>query len=111
MKIIGMKSSNQVSKLEHSMGTKASGVVPSELSLGAVKQKGGQVFRTNDGYIVRGMSAMPTKAFLDLVKKDNGIVEVKYKDGIEDNDQISSTESPLWNVDKNGGEFHIKRNF
>ena len=114
MRIIGqdMKKNSQVEKLEQTMGTTASSQVPSELRLGAIKQKGGQVFRTADGYIIKGMSGMPTKAFTELLKRDNnGVVKTNYRDDIEANDQISETEEPLWNVEKSNGEFNIKRNF
>jgi len=113
MGIIGMKKSNQVdSMMRITAGVQtASSQVSKELSLGRVRQHGGQVFRNQDGYSIKGIPSLSSQAMLDMIKRDNGSVQVKYKDEILDNDQISKTEEPLWVLDRNGDTFNLKRNF
>jgi len=112
MKIIGMKQNSQVEKLNHYIARNSMSATATELRLGDVKRIGGRVFRNKDGYTIKGVPAMPTVAFIDLIKKQNkGVAEVHYKSDLAGNDQISETEEPLWSVDKNNGEFRIKRNF
>ena len=112
MKIIGMKQNSQVEKLSNTVVCNSMSAVASELRLGDIKRSGGQVFRNEDGYTIRGVSSMPTVAFVNLLnKQNNGVVEVNYKNDLAGNDQISETEEPLWSVDKDNGEFRIKRNF
>lgn len=115
MGIIAMKKGNQVDNMMRvtaSQRTGSVGAIAKELQMGLVKRKGGQVFTNDNGYVIKGMSGMPTQAFVDLLKKDNqNVIDVKYKDDIEGNDQISETKEPLWKIDKANGNFNIKRNF
>jgi len=114
MNIIGMKKSSQVDsmmKVTASNSSQNLSAVARELRMGDIKRKGGQVFTNENGYIIKGMSALPTVAFVNLLKKENkGVVEVNYKSDLDGNDQISETEEPLWSVDKQDGNFNIKRN-
>ena len=108
----GSKQADSMMKVTASVGQSNAGKVSPELAMGGVRRLGGQVFRTEAGYEVRGCSSMPTKAFVDLLKKDNGnVINVNYKPELEGNSQISETEEPLWSIDKQNGNFQIKRNF
>lgn len=114
MNIIGMKQSTQANSMMKVTAsvTHTTSAKVSELRLGGVKRLGGQVFRDNDGYTIKGVSSMPTLAFVNLLKKENkGVVDVDYKNDLAGNEQISETEEPLWSVEKDNGNFHIKRNF
>jgi len=114
MSIIAMKKGNQVDSMMRvtASQTSSASAIAKNLQLGLVKRRGGQVFTSDNGYIIKGMSGMPTKAFIDLLKKDNkSVIDVNYQDGLEGNDQISETEEPLWKIDKSNGNFNIKRNF
>jgi len=112
MNIIGMKQNNQVDKIIRTMGHNSMGVISKELRLGDIKRRGGQVFTDNTGYVIKGLSGLPTVAFVNMLKKENpNVIKVNYKSDLEGNDQISETEEPLWTIDKKDGNFHIKRNF
>lgn len=114
MNIIGMKKSNQVEAILRASASNVHSNTSQSKSLrmGDLKRKGGQIFTSNSGYTIRGMESMPIVAFMELLKKENGNkISVNYSSDLADNEQISATETPLWSIDKQDGNFHIKRNF
>jgi len=92
-----------------SMGAKASSCT---LCLTKIKSLGGQVNSIGDkGYKIKGLGRLSVVAFTNLLKQNNDI-DVRYPDGIDNNEMIEKTKEPLWNVSKDiNGDFVLQRNF